>query len=312
MIVDTRHLAKRYGRVEVIKDLSLQVPGGSAFALVGTNGAGKTTTLRVLVNIIRPDAGTATVLGVDSRALSHRDFTQIGYVSENQLLPERLTVAQYFDYLRALYPNWDRGLEKGLRGQLDLPPARMLSKLSHGMRMKTVLVAGLAFRPKLLILDEPLSGMDTLTRDEVVDGLLQQADETTILISSHEIAEIENFTSHVAFMDKGRLYFQEAIESLRARFRDVNVTLSERKELPERCPSSWLAPRISGHSLQFIESEYRGREAMHRELAERFGAIQFEAEPLSLREISKVLIRAARRSGGSVGICGADEIGRAA
>jgi ABC-2 type transport system ATP-binding protein len=296
MIVDTEHVSKKYGRVEVIKDLCLQVPEGSAFALVGTNGAGKTTTLRVLVNLIRPDTGRATVLGVDTRDLSHRDLTQIGYVSENQQLPERLTIAQYFAYLRALYPNWDRGLENGLRKQLELPPDRTLSKLSHGMRMKTVLVAGLAFRPKLLILDEPLSGMDTLTRDEVVEGLLQQADETTILISSHELSEIENFTSHIAFMDKGRLYFQESIESLRSRFREVNGILSARRELPESYPSSWLAPRTSGHSLQLIESKYRDHESMYRDLTELFGAVQFETAPMTLREVSKALIREAREA----------------
>lgn len=299
MIIDTEHLSKHFGRVEAIKDMSLQVPEGSAFALVGTNGSGKTTTMRVLVNIIRPDEGRAAVLGIDSRQLSFADYTRIGYVSENQQLPERLTVAQYFTYLRALYPNWDRGLEDSLRKQMDLPPDRMLSKLSHGMRMKTILVAGIAFRPKLLILDEPLSGMDTLTRDEVVEGLLQQADETTILISSHEIAEIENFTSHVAFMDSGSLYFQESIESLRSRFREVSVTLSAQKELPDSYPTSWLSPRIVGHSLQLIESQYRDGDSMRRALNAIFGAVQFEAEPMSLREISKVLIRGARASRGS-------------
>ncbi|MDO9477989.1 MAG: ABC transporter ATP-binding protein, partial [Pseudohongiella sp.] len=214
MIIETSHLSKRYGKVDVVRDLSLCVPEGAAFALVGTNGAGKTSTMRMLLNIIRPDSGTATVLGRDSRSLQPSDFQQIGYVSESQVLPERLTIAQYFDFLRALYPGWDKGLEKTLRRDMDLPPDRALNKLSHGMRMKTVLVAGLAFRPKLLILDEPLSGMDTLTRDEVVEGLLEQADETTILISSHELAEIEFFTSHIAFMDKGHLHFQESIESL--------------------------------------------------------------------------------------------------
>lgn len=294
MIIETRNLNKRYGSVQVLRDVNLQVPEGSAFALVGTNGAGKTTTMRILVNILQPGSGEVTVLGRDSRAMTPRDLAQIGYVSENQVLPERLNVGQYFDYLRALYPNWDRGLEKALRARLDLPPGRGLSKLSHGMRMKTVLVAGLAFRPKLLILDEPLSGMDTLTRDEVVDGLLEQADETTILISSHELAEIENFTSHIAFMDKGQLYFQESIDSLRNRFREIHVTLSARKDLPVDCPATWLSPEVAGHSLRFFESGFENDAAMHRILTRHFGAIQFEAEPMSLREISKVLIREAR------------------
>lgn len=294
MIIDTEGVCKSYGRVEVLKDVSLQVPEGAAFALVGTNGAGKTTTMRMLVNMIRPDSGSAQVLGIETHKLVPRDFTHIGYVSESQKLPERLTVEQYFSYLRALYPNWDKGLEKTLRKKLDLPSDRMLGKLSHGMRMKTVLVAGISFRPKLLILDEPLSGLDTLTRDEVVEGLLEQADETTILISSHELTEIENFTSHVAFMDKGRLYFQESIESLRSRFREISVTLSARKELPKDYPSSWLAPRIAGHSLQFIESNYKDYSSMQDTLTKHFGPIRFDEEGMSLREIGKVLIRDAR------------------
>lgn len=294
MIIDTRGLCKRYGKVDVVRDLNLQVPEGSAFALVGTNGAGKTSTMRLLLNIIQPDSGTANVLGRNSRDLTPKDFQQIGYVSESQVLPERLTIAQYFDYLRALYPNWDRGLENLLRRNLDLPPDRALSKLSHGMRMKTVLAAGLAFRPKLLILDEPLSGMDTLTRDEVVEGLLEQADETTILISSHELAEIEFFTSHIAFMDKGRLHFQESIESLQSRFRAVHVTLSAQKVLPEKSPESWLFPEISGHALRFIESSFVNEEALSKLLNAHFGAVQFVAEAMTLREISNALIRRTR------------------
>jgi ABC-2 type transport system ATP-binding protein len=294
VIIETRDLSKQYGRVSVLNDINLRVPEGSAFALVGTNGAGKTTTMRILVNMIRPSAGSAVVLGTDTRALTPKLFERIGYVAENQLLPERLTVAQYFDYLRALYPSWDPGLEASLRKQFELPPKRPLSKLSHGMRMKTVLVAGISFRPKLLILDEPLTGMDTLTRDEVVDGLLQQADETTILISSHELAEIENFTSHIAFMDKGSLLFQESVDSLRSRFREVQVTLSARKELSDNRPAGWLSPEISGHLLRFVDSKFESSERLERDLCDLFGAVQFDTEAMSLRAISNALIRSSR------------------
>lgn len=296
MIVETHGLGKRYGAVSVLHDVSLRVPEGAAFALVGTNGAGKTSTLRLLLNILQPDAGSATVLGRDSRHLQPDDYQQIGYVSENQVLPERLSIAQYFDYLRALYPRWDKGLETFLRRNLDLPPDRALSKLSHGMRMKTVLVAGLAFRPRLLLLDEPLSGMDTLTRDEVVEGLLELADETTIVISSHELAEIEHFTSHIAFMNKGHLHFQESIDTLRERFRDVRVTLSARRELPDECPASWLFPQLNGHTLCFLESAFSSEAALVQQLQARFGAVQLSVEPLSLREISTAMIRHTRKA----------------
>ncbi len=295
MIIKTEQLCKRFGGVHILRDVNLQVPEGAAFALVGTNGAGKTTTMRTLVNILQPSSGRAEILGCDSRALRARDMLHIGYVSENQVLPERLTIGQYFEYLRALYPTWDRGLEQLLRRRMDLPANRGLSKLSHGMRMKTVLVAGIAFRPKVLLLDEPLSGMDTLTRDEVIEGLLEQAQETTILISSHELAEIEHFTSHIAFMDKGQLSFQESIESLHGRFRQVFVTLSARKDMPADLPEQWIAPEIAGHVLKFTDSGFSSNESLYQQLSHYFGAVQFDAEAISLREISKVLIREARQ-----------------
>ena len=220
MIIQTEHLTKRYGRHEAVKDISLAVPEGAALALIGANGAGKTTTLRMLLNLAQPSTGDARVLGKDSRELSATDLARIGYVSENQKLPDGLTVAQYFDYLRPLYPTWDGGLEADLRARFDLPADRKLGKLSHGTRLKTVLAAALPFHPTVLILDEPLSGLDPLVRDEVMEGLLANAADTTILISSHELAEIEGFATHVAFIDRGRLLFQEPMEALTGRFRD--------------------------------------------------------------------------------------------
>ena len=298
MIVSTEHVHKHYGKVEVLRDINLQVPEGAAFALIGTNGAGKTTTLRTLVNIIKPDSGVATVFGTPTHSLSHEDYLQIGYVSESQKLPGRLSIEQYFSYLRALYPNWDKSLELGLRKKFELPPSRSLNKLSHGMRMKTVLTAALSFRPKLLILDEPLSGLDSLVRDEVVEGLLEQADETTILISSHELSELENFTTHIAFMSSGQLAFQEPIESLRDRFRQVTVTLAAKKALPDPLPASWLSLQISGHALHFVDTAFRDREQLYQSLTKHFGAVQFEEEAMTLREISKTLILDARKGSG--------------
>jgi ABC-2 type transport system ATP-binding protein len=295
MIIETESVNKRYGKVQVLQDINLQVPEGSAFALVGTNGAGKTTILRMLVNIIQPDSGSTNILGIPTKKLDYKDYQHIGYVSENQKLPEKLTIEQYFNYLRVFYPNWDCGLENALRKQLDLPPTRQLGKLSHGMRMKTVLIAALAFRPRVLILDEPLSGLDSLVRDEVIEGMLELAAETTILISSHELAEIETFTTDVAYMNKGKLLFQESIESLKARFREVTVTLSTKKELRDNYPASWLSPTVSGHSLQLIESEFKNHDDMYQKLTQHFGAIQFDEEAMTLREIFKTLTRHARR-----------------
>jgi ABC-2 type transport system ATP-binding protein len=296
MIVETRGLTKTFGRFEAVDDLDLGVPEGSVFALIGSNGAGKTTTIRLLMNILRADRGQAIVLGTPSGRLGPGDFQRIGYVSESQKLPERLSLAHYFEYLRSLYPAWDRALERQLCAQFELPSARKIRHLSHGMRMKALLVAALAYRPKLLVLDEPLSGLDTLVRDEVVNGLLQQAADTTILISSHELAEIESFTTHVAFMQNGRLLLQEAIEDLQARFREVHVTLSAVKELPQPLPQGWLLPTVEGHRLRFIAAHYDGDGALYQELTRHFGAIQMECEPMSLRAVATSLMQQRKRN----------------
>ena len=295
MIVETHHVAKRFGSFEAIEDLSLSVPEGAVFALIGSNGTGKTTTIRMLMNILRPDRGDITVLGTRSQELRPGDFQRIGYVSESQRLPAALSLAKYFDYLRRLYSTWDRALEKELCGLFELPPTRKLKHLSHGMRIKTLLVGALAFRPKLLVLDEPLSGLDTLVRDEVVNGLLQQAADTTILISSHELAEIESFTTHVAFLQDGRVPIQEAIESLQARFRDVSVTLSAVKELPQPQPASWLLPRIEGHRLKFIVTDFESDAQLYASLTQHFGAVKVEAEPMPLRAIANALMQQRKR-----------------
>src|SRR3954470_5719855 len=207
MIIQTNNMHKKYGRFDALQGLSIAVPEGSAFALIGANGAGKSTTIKCLMNIISPSQGSATILGVDSRNLSPKEFAQIGYVSENQKMPGRLTVADYIAYLRPFYPNWDRELEVDILAQLRLPPDRKIKNLSHGMRLKMALACALPFRPKLLVLDEPFSGLDPLVRDEFMGRLLEQAGAMTVLISTHELADIEDVATDVAFLDNGTLLF---------------------------------------------------------------------------------------------------------
>ncbi len=295
MVIESHGLSKTYRRFEALHDVNLRVPEGSVFALIGPNGAGKTTTIRTILNILKPDAGEAYVLGTRSTLLRPGDYEQIGYASESQRVPERLYVAQYLQYLRSLYSNWDETLERDLLRQFDLPPDRRLKDLSHGMRMKLLLIGALAFRPKLLVLDEPLSGLDPLVRDEVVNGLLQQAQDTTILISSHELTEIESFTTHVAFMQSGHLLLQESIETLQDRFRSVSVRLSAVKTLPSPLPAGWLSPQIAGHQLQFVASQFAGEQQLYENLTAHFGAVSVQAEPMNLRSIANALMQEHRR-----------------
>jgi len=293
-MVRADNIWKKFGRHEALRGLSVSVPEGSAYALIGANGAGKTTTIRILLNILEPERGHATVLGVDSRRISPRELSQIGYVSENQDMPERLTVGEYLDYLRPFYPSWDKALEAMLLAQLRLPMDRRIGHLSHGMRMKMALACALPYRPKLLILDEPFSGLDPLVRDEFMEGMLQQAGEMTILISSHELIEIEGVASHVAFIDQGKLQFQETMSDLTARFRDVRVTLDRAASPPGRAPTEWLNVRTLGNVLMFVDSRY-SEDHLRAGLATLNGSVRsVDAQPMALRSIFTALARAAR------------------
>jgi ABC-2 type transport system ATP-binding protein len=294
VIVQVHDLWKRYGRFNALHGLEFAVPEGSAFALLGPNGAGKTTTIKILVNLLEPSRGTASILGVDSRAISPRELGQIGYVSENQELPGRLTVGEYLDYLRPFYPRWERALEMSMRRDLQLPPTRKIRDLSHGMRIKMALACALPSRPRLLMLDEPFAGLDPLVRDELIDVLIRQAGELTILISSHELSEIEGLATDVGFLHAGRMMFQEPMSQLTERCREVYVTLDSTARVPDSLPAHWLQARAVGNVLMFVETRFSddtiGDEV--RLLCE--GVRRIDTKPMTLRSIFTTLAPAAR------------------
>jgi ABC-2 type transport system ATP-binding protein len=296
-MISVDSLWKKFGRFDALRGLSFDVPEGSAFALIGANGAGKTTTIKVLMNILEPTRGNATLLGVDSRRVSPRELAQIGYISENQDMPSRLTVEEYVAYLRPFYRTWDRDLEASIARQLRLPLERKIGDLSHGMRMKMALMCALPYLPKLLILDEPFSGLDPLVRDEFMEGLLEQAGEMTILISSHELGEIDGVATHVAFLDEGKLLFQESMSNLTGRFREVHVTLEAEAKRPNQAPQGWMQIRAIGNVLTFVDTRFDENGLGERVRSQIEGVRGIDARPMALRSIFTTLARAARDGG---------------
>jgi ABC-2 type transport system ATP-binding protein len=293
-MIRVENLCKRFGHFDALRGLSFSVPEGSAYALIGANGAGKTTTIKILMNILEASQGSVTVLGIDSRKMSPAQLRQIGYVSENQDMPAKLTVAQYFAYLRPFYPSWDRKLEATLQRQLRLPPDRKLGDLSHGMRLKMALACALPYRPKLLVLDEPFSGLDPLVREEFMEGLLAQAGELTILVSSHELGEIDGVATHVAFLDEGKLLFEESMGDVIARFREVRVTLEREASPPGQVPQNWLQVRAVGNVLSFVETRFSEEAFGERVKSLLAGVRTIDTRPMGLRSIFTALARSAR------------------
>jgi len=289
-------LSKKFRRVQALDRLNLEVPEGAIYALIGANGAGKTTAIKTMMNIHEPDSGSVEISGKDSRRLRGRDFEFIGYVSENQKMPEWMTVDYLMGYLKPFYPTWDDDAATGLIRKFGLPGDRKLSQLSRGMKMKAALASSLACHPKLVILDEPFSGLDPLVRDEFIEGLIEGAEGTTILISSHDLAEIESFASHAGYLERGRMQFSEEMASLSARFREVEVTLGEPAGLPGNWPAEWLQPQTSPAVVRFIDTRFDENTIGERvrKLFPRMTDLSTRAMPL--REIFVALAREERRA----------------
>lgn len=299
-ILRTNNLSKRFRKTVALDNLNMIVPENSVYGLVGPNGAGKTTTIKILINILQPTEGTAEIFGRDSRKLSPQDFTQIGYVSENQQMPEWMSVEYFMNYLKPFYPNWDSARAQELLRQFDLPLDRKIRDLSHGMRMKAALASSLAYRPRLIVLDEPFTGLDALVRDEFIAGMLECAEDVTILISSHDLAEIETFASHIGYLDKGRLQFSEEMSSLTDRFREIEITLAPPTNLTAQSlapwPTAWLNKEQSATLVRFVDSHF-DQEKTIAEVHDLFGAVQqINVTPMPLRAIFVTLAKAGRKA----------------
>lgn len=299
-IIETRQLCRRYGRHDAVNGLDLEVPEGSVFALLGPNGAGKTTTIKVLVNLLRPTSGAARILDVDTRKLGPKQFEQIGYVSENQKMLDWMSVRQFLDYCRGFYPQWDSALETTLLRQFELPPAQKLKHLSRGMRMKVALLSSLAYRPRVLILDEPFSGLDPIVRDEFIRGVLELAtgEGVTVFLSSHEIEDVERLVDRVAILDQGRCRLADSWESLQRRFRRVEAVVDagvRGGELPH--PATWWGFEQEAGRARWIDSQFSDHS--ETDYRQYFPSAAVIANRMTLKDVFVAVIRETQRVGRS-------------
>jgi len=290
----TERLSKKFRSVVAVRDLTLDVPQGSVFALVGPNGAGKTTIIKTLMNIHRPTSGRAEVLGVDSRSLGADRLARIGYVSENQQMPGWMKVGYFLSYCKEFYPTWRDDDLAGLVRLYDLPLDRRLRHLSRGMRVKAALASSLAYRPELIVLDEPFGGLDVLVREQLIESILERTPEATVFVSSHDLVEIESFSSHVAYLNEGRLEFAEEMTALSGRFREVEVTLEQPADLPRGMPPTWLNPERSGVVVGFTDSRFES-ERNRAEVQRLFSGVrEITARAMPLRAIMVAVAKSAQ------------------
>ncbi|MBW7908844.1 MAG: ABC transporter ATP-binding protein [Kiritimatiellae bacterium] len=296
LAIETRGLTRHFRKKTAVDQLNLRVPMGSVFAFLGPNGAGKTTTIKMLMNILRPSSGEGTVLGAPITHVRPEIMAQIGYVSENQKMPEWMTVGQLLAYCKPWYPTWDDAFCAALLKQFDLPVDRKLRHLSRGMKMKAALLSSLAYRPRLLVLDEPFSGLDPLVRDEFIRGVLELTaqEKWTVFVSSHDIDEVERLASWVGFLNDGVLTVCDPVAQLQRRYKKVEVVLAGETSAQPNLPAECLLPESSGRTIRFVDSAADSPErveALHRLFP---AGAELTVSPMGLRDIFLTLTRQGR------------------
>ncbi len=252
-VIRLTDVTKRYGSHRAVDGLSLTVPSGVVYALLGENGAGKTTTIRTLLGLVAPDEGKATVLGLNSTRQGHLVRSRVGYVAERPTLYDWMTVSEIGWFTSGFYPNgfYDRYLK--LATEYGLPLKRKIKHLSKGMRAKVALSLALAHEPEVLILDEPTSGLDTLVRREFLEGMVDiAAAGRTVLLSSHQIGEVERVADRVAILHAGRLVIDEKLDTLKDEIRELNIAIAAGAKPPRALGGELLSERRHQHQWQLL------------------------------------------------------------
>jgi len=282
-VIDSVGLVKRFGPRTVLDGVTLRVPHGQVIGLLGLNGSGKSTLIKCLLGLLRPDAGTAALLGTDSWQLAAREKSLIGYVPQETTLYPWLTVRQTVAYVSSFYSRWDRAWGEELIRRWDLPLGHRVGPLSVGQRQKLALVLALGHRPEVLILDEPVASLDPVARRWFLETVLETVADGvgTVLFSTHITSDLERIASHVALVRDGRLEFHDEIDALKERIKRLRITAPADLPRDLRLPGT-LHATVSGS--QAIVTVDGVDERLLADVRQRFSA-DVLVDDLNLEEI---------------------------
>jgi len=281
--IQVRNLTCCFGKTRALDDLSLEVPRGGVFGLMGKNGAGKTTLIKHLLGLYRPAQGTVRVLGRSPSAEPVQVLSHIGYLSEFLDLPLWMRVDELMRYSRAFYATWDADYAESLRQQLDLDPAARLKNLSKGQQAKAGLLVALAFRPELLIFDEPSSGLDPVARRDILESVIRATAEEgrTVFFSSHLLDEVERIADRVAMIHEGRIVVSGTLAEIRREHCYWKVHLGA----PPASLPAWQGVLLASGAGREWELACQGEPEILAAAFARSGATVLEQRPMKLDEV---------------------------
>ena len=289
-------LTKRYRGKAVVDKLSLSIPRGSVYGLIGPNGAGKSTTLKSLMRLIKISSGSASILGHDV----HSDFqavkSRLGYVPETHHIYRWMKVKRVIAFTRSFYPSWNDEFCNQMLQMMELDPDKKVKQLSKGMLAKLALLLAVSHEPELLVLDEPLSGLDPIVRDEFIDGVLKTICErdTTVIFSSHTIGDVQRLADSVGILFNGRLLVNDSTEAIVNKTKQIQVVLDDEHSTPclDWLPDSVVHQASCGRELTLTVVNH-SQELLDR-VRREFPDGQVSVSSLNLEDIFKAHVRDAK------------------
>lgn len=279
-------LTKQYRKGKpALSALTLEIPAGCAFALMGQNGAGKTTAIQLLLDLLAPTSGGARIFGTPSPRLRPEHRQRIGYVSENQHLPDWMRVEEFMRFLKPMYPTWDDVLTARLLKMFALPMTQKLGTLSRGQRMKAAVLGALCYKPEVLILDEPFSGLDAVIREDLLEALVEFLGEgpRTLLLSSHDMNEVERLADTIGILEKGQLGIHGPVDELLSQAREVSFLTNVASARPSQpagpLPEDWWNVSARSGGVTFTARDGSDEPALTAAIRQRWP----DAHSLSFR-----------------------------
>jgi ABC-2 type transport system ATP-binding protein len=273
-IFEFQQVTKRFGKQTVLDKISFKGERGQVVALLGENGAGKTTALKILLGLVPPDSGTPCVLGLDSRLFGAEIRQRVGYMPDRPTLYDWMTVAEIGWFAAGFYPLGYQQRYQHLIQRFELPGDKTIKTLSKGMQGKVSLSLAMAHEPDLLVLDEPTSGLDPLVRREFLESMVDVAAAgRTVLLSSHQMTEVERVADQIAIVRRGKLVLFETLEVLKSHVKEVVITLGAIETAPPEMPSN---TKLLG--AQRLDRQWQ---LLVRDLDDS-GRVELQADPLHL------------------------------
>ena len=288
-IVQMRNVSKKFGKIEALNKIDLDIKRGEIIGLIGPNGAGKSTLLRCVIGLYLADKGNCITFETDAAKLTPKELAQIGYVHQEGELLEWMTVKQLIRYVSAYYETWNHELEEKYIADFDISLKDRVGSLSPGQRQKVAILLAIGFEPELLILDEPASTLDPVARGQFLDLLLHiiQDENRTIIISSHILSDVEKVIDRTLIMREGKILRDSSFDGLREEFLKVTL-VSLNGSLPAELPFE----KIINCEREDFKAVFTVQNISQPELEAKAKDLncKIEIRPLSLEEIYKIVV----------------------